>query len=335
MAKSKVATIESELTKKYGDIIVSAANLHELEGKLIPTTLGLDIALNGGIIEGSLNIIAGNSGSGKSTLCLEILSNALAMDKELFYMDLELRLKTSLIDCIEGLTKEKLNIIRPKTKIMAAEEALNICEQTLKDSPGCVLVMDSIASLFPEAAYAGEIGDSKQMGGVSRLMYEFCRRIAQVCAITKSTFIGITHVQSNLSGYGGPKAYGGNAIQYFASNILVCLSSPEYPKESNPKKGRISEFKVIKATLGPPGSASVIIKYGSGCDKYRDLAENAELMGLIEKAGAWYKVNIGHKTFDEIKVQGMENLSEELRSNKELFNLMNKTVRELAFGKKK
>lgn len=335
MAKSKVSDIEAALIKKYGNVAISASTLHESEDDIIHTTLGLDIALNGGIPPGSLVSIAGNTGSGKTSLCLTILANAQAMGKKCYYIDLEARLRTSLMDCIEGLDQGELTVIKSSMdKILTAQDVLNIAEGLMKDSPGCVIILDSVAALFTEESYSGEIGASKKMAAVPSLMYEFCRRIVQIGSITKSTFIAITHLQANPSPYGGPTEYGGNAMKFFGAVRLICNSSREFP-DSGPKVGRNSEFKIPKSALGPPGSATVIIRYGAGCDKYLDLIENAELMGLVEKTGAWYKVNVGNKDFDALKLQGKDNLATELKGNKELFTLMDGMVRELAFGKKK
>lgn len=329
----KIMSIDAAIRKKYGDILFAADTIREIEGQVIPTTLNMDIALNGGIVEGTIVSIAGVPGSGKTTLCLEIIKNAQKMDKPCFYMDVEGRLRTDLLTTIEGLDLSKLKIIRSsKEKLMWAEDSLNLLEQIIREVPGCVIVLDSVAALCSTAASDTALGESKRMMAIPSMLYDNLRKASQILPVMRSNVIMITHIQANPSAYGGPVEVGGNALKYFGSIRMVCHGSQEFPKDGA-KEGRESTFKILKSALGPPSTATVYIRYGKGCDKYLDLCKAAEEMGILNRAGAWYTMpNL--KGYEEEKWQGIDNVMETLKESPEMFETLDTTVRDLIFGKK-
>lgn len=329
----QLPTLQESLRKEYGDICLPADFIKDHEGRLIPTILSLDLALSGGIPEGTIMNIGGKSKCGKSTLILEIIKNAQHLYKKpCFYIDVENRLRTDLLKCIDGLvwTEEleqstgipRLQIIRSsKDKFLVAEDFLNIMTQIFKSVEGCVVVLDSIAAMCGEAAFAAQTGESKQKATIPVLMYDFLRKVGQIIPPMKSNLISITHVQDNPMGYGGPREMGGNAIKFFSSISLTCLSAPEV--EDNGKKiGKDSVFKVSASALGPPGGQSIVpIRYGRGVDRYEDIFNVAVEMGFIDKSGAWFKIG-------EDKLQGKNKVIEYFRSNPDFVNNLDNQIRE-------
>lgn len=323
--------IAERIKKEYGDIMISAGTLSKNEGQVIPITLGIDIALNGGVPEGDIINLAAPSMAGKTTLALTIITNAQKMGKQCYYVDVESRLNSSLLETIPGLDIKKLQIISStQEKFLTAEDYLNIIIEIFKESPGCLMVIDSVAALCPETLGAVKMGESSKMGALPTLMYGFFRRIAPVISAFKSTLINISHLQANLSGYGGPVEVGGNALTYFASVRLRANSSQEFPKDGK-KEGRTTVFKIIKSSLGPGGSEVTFpIRYGQGYDREKDIFVLAEERGLIEKSGAWYKI----PSLSEDKYQGEENTVAMLKANPEIANKLYAAIRQMEFGKK-
>lgn len=341
MAKIKKDTVsftEAMIKEKYGDVIFNADKLFELEGKIIPTTLSLDIALSGGIAEGTITNLASPPKAGKTTLALTIIAQAQQVfKKECFYHDVEGRVRTALLECIPNLvwTEEqekatgipRLKIIKSsEDKFLSAQDYLNIIDQIFTKNKGCLQVLDSIAALCSDELHGTELGESKQMMKIPSLMYDFMRKIAQLIPSTKGTLITITHLQSNPTSYGNPlKSVGGNAIEYFASNRLVCYSSQEVPKDDNPKVGKDTKFKITAAALGAPSAeAMVYIRYGKGCDNEEDILTISEELGFIERAGAWYSFTHGD---EKLKFQGRNAVLEHLKANPEHARTLEKNIR--------
>lgn len=331
MSKSNLADLAGRIKKQYGDISMSAESLPATEGRFIPVTLGLDIALKGGLLEGTVVNISGVSMAGKTTLILEMIKNAQKMGKPALFCDAENRLKTALLKCIDGIDLSLLTVVKTtKEKFVVAEDYLNIILSWLKEIPGCIVILDSVAALLGDEGYNTPLGEKKKMLSTPSLMYDFLRAASSICAANLSTLVLVTHIQANPTAYGGPTEVGGNAMKYFGSTRLQCLSSQEFPKDSSPKEGRVSEFKVLKSAVGPPSTATVYIRYGQGCDHYLDLIENATQLGIIEQTGAWYRINL--PGLDENKIQGKNGVEEVLRADRKVFDKVDKAIRKIAFG---
>lgn len=332
--KEKVSkiTFESQLTKEYGkEILISAESLKDNPASIIPSTLSLDIALSGGIPEGTIVNIAGISLAGKTTLALTILANAQKMGKDVYYIDVENRLQLNLIQCIPGLDPKKLQIIRSsEDKFLTAENILNILNLIFKEKRGCVVVLDSVAALCSEGLLGIQLGESKRMADIPTLMYGFLRQTNSILAPTRSNLITITHMQANPGGYTGPVEVGGNAITYWSSIRLRCLSSQPNPKDGTPI-GRISTFKVLKSALGPPSEGKFFIRYGSGYDWPEDLFSVGEELGLVEKSGSWYKIVLDD--YEGEKYQGGPAFCAALRAEPEVAKRLETAIRQKAFGK--
>jgi recombination protein RecA len=86
-----------EIQKKYGEgVLMDASFLLDEEKIVIPVSPAIDIALRGGIPEGSVCTFSGKSGSGKSTTALQIAANAQKKEygsRKIYYADVECRLK--------------------------------------------------------------------------------------------------------------------------------------------------------------------------------------------------------------------------------------------------
>jgi len=330
----------NSIEKRYGNVLHSGEFLTETEGKIIPTILSLDIALGGGIPEGIITSIAGKPKFGKTTTCLEIIVQAQKMGKKCYYADVESRLRTNLLKCINGLVWKKeqedklgipaLTIIRSaENRFLYAEDYMNIINTLITDEPGCLIVLDSIAAMHPKINDTKEIGENKKVMGVPTLMYEFLRTINPKLPVLKCNLITISHIQDSMQAYSGPNEVGGNAIKYLASTRLHCLSSSEI-EEDGRKIGRDSRFKVLANALGAPGGeAEIPIRFGIGVDRYIDLFKVACDMGFIEKAASWFSFeNDGEK----VKLQGQNNVVEYFNNHPEFSEELEKQIRSMVFS---
>jgi recombination protein RecA len=321
------------------NFLIPASQLTEHEGKVIPTVLSMDIALRGGIPQGTNVLIAGKQKSGKTTFALTFAAKAQIEDPEVkvFFFDAEGRLRSDLLHCINGLDHERLFIVKSNTsKILSGEDFLNLVINTLKDNPKCICILDSIAALAPEAELTSLIGDSGRRASTPSMMYSVLRQTSQVLAVNHSTFIGLTHLIANPSGYGKTTSVvGGNAQQYQSS---VWLESPYFETLTNSQQeriGQICHFNVMASALGGPGAkVSLPIVYGQGIDEIRDLITVAMEVGLIQQGGAWYtmpdtELIPSMAKEDSPKICGIDRVLEFLRSKPEIVKEMDTYLRNL------
>lgn len=289
--------ILKSLNEKYPGIAFDGEFLKQHTGRKISTGLiSLDIALNEGIMEGTITHISGLTKSGKSSLCLTIAAEFQKVGKHVYYIDAEGRLQRALIDCVPGLnpTAPFFNIIRSSMEtLLTAEQILGVIETILKDDPGSLIILDSLAALSSETEISGEMADM-QRANIPKLMYKFLRKTAPLIHPTKSNLISITHMQANPTGYGSPfREVGGNAIQYFASNWMMCTSSSEIKDKENKSVGKDSKFKMKAVADGAPDAEVIVpIRYGRACCKVTDLFNILTELGVISAAGSWFKIEL-------------------------------------------
>lgn len=313
------------------DFLIPVDLLREEEGRIFRTTVSLDIALSGGIPEGTSVLLSGKPKIGKTTLALHYVQQCHRKDpsKKAFFFDVEGRLRTELVACFPDINRENLNIVRSNSnKILSAEDYLNLIFQTLKDNEHCICILDSIAALCPEGELSSNIGDSVKMAGTATLMYKIFRRVSQILPVTHSTFIALTHMIANPNPGPGKKSatVGGNAPQYGASVWLEAAWKQDINDSANKTIGQNAHFSVIASALGAPGAeVTVPIIYGRGVDEHMDLFNICCELGLIQKAGAWYSIG-GAKE----KIQGQLAVVELLKKDEKLYSSLLSQVETMA-----
>ena len=101
--KIEEENLDAFLTRIHGEGIIATADkaLPPQSRDLLHTPLSLDIALSGGIPDGTICLITGKPKSGKTTLCLEILRNAQTENRPTFYINIEKRCTPALLATIQ------------------------------------------------------------------------------------------------------------------------------------------------------------------------------------------------------------------------------------------
>lgn len=293
-------TVKDDVIKNFGsDIILSGNALIDRKNVVIPVSPSLDIVLNGGIPEGSFVVLTGQPKCGKTTTSLDFAATAqkpeykgdLKDTREVYYLNIEGRLKKRDLEGIPGLNLDKFHIIGSQQgKILHAEEYLQIAEKLINEIPGSVIIIDSYSALCTEAEITSEM-DKMQRADGAKLLAKFCRKVANVIPVNKNIVIGITHLMGNPTGYGAEfKEKSGQAIAYQTDIKLRAKTFKPWSLSADGTQiGQEIEWQVICSALGPPGgNITSYIRYGQGVDKYMEAITLASDMGLIHKGGAWY-----------------------------------------------
>lgn len=340
MAKRKPKIVDESLdaflTRIHGEGIIATANeaLPPSSRDILNTPLSLDIALSGGIPDGTICLITGKAKSGKTTLCLELLRNAQMLNRPTFYINIEKRCTPALLSTIKGLDPTKLQVIPHKVdKPLTAEDYLNIIEHICKTQKKAVVVIDSIAALSTMTEQEEQIGSNKDMAGPAKLLSAFFRRAQQIVDSNDIILIFISQMMTNREPR-GPKwvEKGGVAIQYACSVWLKITWTQQWERnvETNAPDGHDMHITVQSSALGRPFLPCTLpLRYGVGIDVVRDIVITAENLGLIEKAGAWYSIPM-FKEGDTIpKFQGLAKLSNFLQDNSDKLKRLETEIRDI------
>lgn len=319
------------ITKEYGEnIIRMAGDVFDKPKMVIPVSPAIDIALNGGLQEGTFNTFTGVAKSGKSSLSLWIASKAQQErygGRTVYYSNAEGRLKERDLKGIPGLDMSRFHVIGSTKKVrLTAEKHLSIAERVLIDDPGCMWICDSFSALATEKELTSGMDEMQRADG-AKLLAKFCRRIGEIVSLNDCIVIGMTHLSANVSGYGAAYTEGGGMkIAYQADNKLrIKKFEPWRLNEDGKQIGQIVTWQCICSALGPPGmEVQSYLRYGHGIDEVYEVASFGIDLGLVDKAGSWL-------TYKDTKVQGKEKLVAHLQENPELISVLRNEVMEL-FG---
>jgi len=241
-------------------------------------------------------------------------------NRNVYYFNVEGRIKPRDLAGIPGINKEKFHIIGSEQgNILTAEKFLQIADRVINEEPGCVVIIDSYSALCTETELTSDM-DKMQRADGPKLLSKFCRKVANVIAVNKNIVIGITHLMGNPgNGHAEWKEKSGQGIGYQGDVKLRAKYHTLWSltQEGNPI-GQEVHWTVQWCALGAPGGETVsYIRYGEGIDEYKEVIELAISFGLIEKTGSWYTLSFLE---DKPKFQGTEKIRNYLIENKEIYN---------------
>ena len=303
-----------DIIKEFGDVIHDPSSITDQKLKIISISPKLDIALGGGVPEGSLFIMTGPEKVGKTLTALTFCANAQQDNRKIYYGNVEGRLRKRDIEGIKELDSdaEKIKIIgSTQGNILSAEKYLGIFDQIIHTQPNTICVIDSFSALASDAELTGDLTDQQVMS-VQKVLAKFCRRMAPALPINKVTVVGITHLMANVSTFGRGKAKvekSGTALKYQV-DVKLHASHTKPIMQGETQIGQTVHWQVVTSSIGPPGQkVESHIKYGRGIWKEMELADLLVDFGIVKKSGTWLTLP------NEEKMQGKNNLATYLENN--------------------
>jgi len=292
-------SVSNSIVSKYGDVVRSGTevleNINSLE--IIGISPSLDIALGGGLREGSVAVMTGDPKSGKTTTALHFAAKCQAKNKRIIYINTEGRLSKQNFDGIKNLDPNNIIIIESTNdRVLSAEDFLNIIEYYINNDPGSLIITDSLSNMVPACELEGEVRTGVR-NALPRLLSMFFKRISGTLMKNKIILICITHNIANTGGspYAPQKmADCGNMLQYQAGTNMVITHRGKWqvPKDTGPHIGQIANWSVKTSCAGgkPNSTAESWIRYGVGIDETQEIIQIACEFRLIKSAGAWYTI---------------------------------------------
>jgi recombination protein RecA len=358
-SKFEADSVSNSVISKYGDVVRSGTEVLESINSLevIGVSPALDIALGGGLREGSVVVMTGDPKSGKTTTALHFAAKCQLKGKRVIYVNTEGRLSKQNFDGIKGLNPDNIIIIESTDdRILTAEDFLNIIEYYINNDPGCLIIADSLSNMVPSCELEGEVRTGVR-NALPRLLSMFFKRISGTLMKNKTMLICITHNIANTGGspYAPSKmADCGNMLQYQAGTNMVITHRGKWqvPKDTGEHVGQIANWSIKTSNAGgrPNSTAESWIRYGIGIDEVQEVIQIACEFRLIKASGAWYTIQCAVddtsnpviakylsennvSSVDDIeralKFQGSNNLCEFLTAHEDITQFVFQKIKEL------
>jgi recombination protein RecA len=288
-------------------------------------SISLNNALKGGFAYGRQVLVWGNKSAGKSSFCLQMIGEAQKEGKLCAWIDAEQSFDPEWAKKL-GVDTDKLIYSAAKT----INDMVDVATQLMKAKID-IIIVDSISALLPaiyfekDSAELKQLENTKQIGAEAKDMTNAVKMLNYANNQEAKTLLVLISQQRNNIGamYASHMPTGGQAVKFFSSTVIKLWSSES---ENQAIKGKIAVGdKLIESKIGrivnwhvdfnKTGPAFISGSYDFyfdseeiGIDKVADLVDTAELVGVIEKGGAWYTV------FEE-RLQGRAKVIEYLKQN--------------------
>jgi recombination protein RecA len=300
------------------DVRVIPTGFPQLDAVLHPTLKGFPQKRN-------IEVFSRRGSSGKSSLMARILANAQRLGYGTALADVEDTLTNDYLELngvvtdpdfdagIPALIKLEHNL----DSVLSAEEWL---ERVRKLSNVLdVIVVDSVAALEKSNDLEKEMDDPNTIGGVSKLLSEWCRKTLR----KNATIFWVNQMRSAVgktSPNGQPvmSTPGGKALDFYSSIRLELTEIEKIyaNKDGGDPLGIKVKVYCQKNKVAPPyRQATLNYLYGVGFSPYWDYLEYAIKVGAVIKKGGWLYL-------EDYKAQGLANMHRMLIEDPEMFALL-------------
>jgi recombination protein RecA len=327
-----VEEVLAQLNPKLRKSILVGDEIPKTEYAVTPS-FGLNRALNGGLPYGRQVLVWGSKSSAKSSLCLQMIALAQKKGKICAWIDAEMSYDKVWAEKL-GVDTSKLIVSQARTINEMVDVGVNLIEAGVD-----IIVIDSITSLLPaiyfekDSTELKQLENTKQIGAESRDFSNAWKMLNYANNKVKPTLLVlISQSRNNINAmYTSQQPTGGQATKFYSSTIIKLFSSES---DNQAIKGKIHVGdKLIEEKIGRKvrwelqfSKTSPAFQSGEydfyfrgdnlGVDTIGDLVDTAELIGLVNRTGAWYQLE------DGTKVQGRDGLVNRVKEDLELQNML-------------
>jgi recombination protein RecA len=323
--------ILSKLDSKTRQRVQIAAQV-EIEKQRIPS-IGLNLALKGGLGFGRQVLIWGNKSAGKSSFCLQMIAEAQKNGKTCAWIDAEASYDQSWAETL-GVDSSSLIYSPAKT----VNDMVDVATK-LMDAGVDIIVVDSISALLPAIYFEKDgnemkdLQDTKQIGAEAK---DMTHAVKMLNYANKNTLLVLISQQRNQFGsmHASHIPTGGMAVKFFSSTVIKLWSSEAEAnaiksgvqvgdKIIEQKVGRPVNWIIDYNKLGPPNLSGQYDFYyqgeSVGVDTVGEVLDVAEMMGIVQRGGSWY-------TIEEERFQGRSKSIEYLKENPKIVQSLKEKI---------
>lgn len=307
----------------------SAMRLSDMPYKNAPRistgSFALDIALGGGLVEGSIVELFGEPSTAKSYSALKVIAEVQKLDGKAAYIDVEGALDVAWATKV-GINPKELVYCRPKDDI----EALDNLIALVSSRELGVIVLDSVASLVPKVETEESV-EKQTMGVIARQMSKTMRILASQLQPIKINdketynpcvviFINQTREKIGIL-YGNPLTTpGGKALKFYSAVRIHTKRGEVIRDENKTIIGQEIKFQIAKnKTFRPYEVGAFKFSYKGDIDNIASIIQYAIVYDLIKRKGAYYYY--GKKRF-----QGKDKVIEYLKTKSEEVKKLQKDI---------
>jgi recombination protein RecA len=298
-------------------------------------SIGLNLALKGGLGYGRQVLVWGNKSAGKSSFCLQMIGMAQKEGRSCAWIDSE---SSYSADWAEKLGVDSSQVIYSPAKTI--NDMVDV-GTGLMEAGVDIIVVDSISALLP-AIYFDKDGDelkqlqdTKQIGAEAK---DMTHAVKMLNYANQNTLLVLISQQRNQFGsmHASHIPTGGMAVKFFSSTVVKLWSSEAEANQIKDdiqvgdkliqqKVGRPVNWIIDYNKLGPPNLSGQYDFYYQGdhvgVDKVAEVLDVAEMMGKVERGGAWYTV-LGER------LQGRAKAIQYLRDNPQVVDTLEAMIYE-------
>lgn len=298
-------------------------------------SIGLNMALRGGLGYGRQVLVWGNKSAGKSSFCLQMIAEAQKAGKVCAWIDSEASYSA---DWAERLGVDSSQLIYSSAKTI--NDMVDVAVQ-LMEADVDIIVVDSISALLPaiyfekDGTELKELQDTKQIGAEAK---DMTHAVKMLNYANKDTLLVLISQQRNQFGsmHASHIPTGGMAVKFFSSTVIKLWSSEAEAnaikagikvgdKILEQKVGRPVNWIVDYNKLGPPNLSGQYDFYyqgeSVGVDTVGETLDVAEMMGIVQRGGSWY-------TVEGERFQGRAKAIEYLRENEKVVDSIRNKIYE-------
>lgn len=302
----------------------------EVDVQKQPTpSIGLNQSLKGGLGYGRQVLVWGNKSAGKSSFCLQMIGMAQKEGRTCAWIDSE---SSYSANWATRLGVDSSNVIYSPAKTI--NDMVDV-GTGLMEAGVDIIVVDSISALLP-AIYFDKDGDelkqlqdTKQIGAEAK---DMTHAVKMLNYANKNTLLVLISQQRNQFGsmHASHIPTGGMAVKFFSSTVIKLWSSEAEANQIKDdvqvgdkfiqqKVGRPVNWIIDYNKLGPPNLSGQYDFYYQGdhvgVDRVAEILDVAEMMGRVERGGAWYTI-LGER------LQGRAKAVQYLRDNPEVVDTL-------------
>jgi len=326
-----MTTIEEAMAQLDPKIRKKISSGEGISTELQPTpSAGLNRALGGGFPYGRQVLLWGSKSSAKSSLCLQTIALAQKNGKLCAWVDAEM-----------SYDEEWAKKLGVDTSQLIYSEARSINDMVdvgvaLLQAGVDLIVIDSISSLLPAVYFEKDsdelksLDQTKQIGAESKdlkhawLMLNYANNREKPALV-----IAISQARNNIQAtYTQAAPTGGLTTQFMSSTIVKLFSSSSDSqaikakiksgdKLIEQKVGRKVRWEVLNSKTSAPGDSAEYDFYYRGdfigIDGVADLVDTAEMLGFVNRTGAWYQLD------DGTKLQGRDAFIAKVKEDADLY----------------
>lgn len=288
----------------------------------------LDLALGGGLPEGTIFEIFGKPGSSKTVTMSYIMAQVQKLGKYVIYYHTEETGPPLAAWKLAGVDESKVVYLASRNY---GEDGINIVRKllfpagsVLPDPSIGLIAIDSLSAVSPKAEVDSVDENGAESVTMARLAAMTSKLFRDICTTgwtaNKCLFGFISQERTQIGTYGAPtEATGGLAPKYYAKIRINLRSGGKADRitEGDEIIGNTVHFSIVKNNTGEPPyrQGSWTYKYHVGIDVNGAVLAEARQMGLITQAGRTYTIRwVENGEVKQLTVVGQKNIEDRLVS---------------------